>query len=55
MKLHGKVISIFPKERVAKLQTLTQIYYLYFQRKDFKEFGPYFCCFQQKQTLVHLP
>lgn len=42
MKLHGKVISIFPKERVAKLQTLTQIYYLYFQRKDFKEFGPYF-------------
>lgn len=42
MKLHGRVISILPKERVAKLKTLTQVYYLYFQRKDFKEFGPYF-------------
>lgn len=42
MKLNGKVIDILPKERVAKLRTLTQVYYLYFQRKDFKEFGPYF-------------
>ena len=42
MRLHGKVMEILPKERVAKLKTLTQVYYLYFQRKDFKEFGPYF-------------
>ena len=42
MRLHGKVIEILPKERVAKIRTSVQVYYLYFQRKDFKEFGPYF-------------
>ena len=42
MRLHGKVIEILPKDRVVKLRTSVQVYYLYFQRKDFKEFGSYF-------------
>lgn len=42
MKIHGRVIDTIPKERVLKLLCSDQIIYLYFQRKDFKEFGPYF-------------
>ena len=42
MKIHGRVIDTIPKERVLKLLCSDQVIYLYFQRKDFKEFGPYF-------------
>lgn len=42
MKIHGRVIDTIPKERVLKLLSSDRIVYLYFQRKDFKEFGPYF-------------
>lgn len=42
MKIYGKVLEIFPKERVIKLKTSFRIVYLYLQRKDFREYGPYF-------------
>lgn len=42
MKIHGKIIDTNPKERVIKLLCFDKIIYLYFQRKDFREFGPYF-------------
>ena len=42
MKVHGKVIDTIPKERIVILECGSRHMYLYFQRKDFKEFGPYF-------------
>jgi len=42
MKIYGKIIKVFPKERIIKIQELTQIRYLYMSRKVFKDFGPYF-------------
>lgn len=42
MRIHGKVIDTIPKDRIIKLLSSDRIYYLYFQRKDFREFGPYF-------------
>lgn len=42
MKVHGKVIDTIPKERIVILECGHRHMYLYFQRKDFKEFGPYF-------------
>lgn len=41
MKIHGKVIETIPKERIVILESGKQHLYLYFQRKDFREFGPY--------------
>lgn len=42
MKIHGKVIETIPKERIVILECGRKHMYLYFQRKDFREFGPYF-------------
>lgn len=42
MKIHGKVIETIPKERIVILECGKKHMYLYFQRKDFREFGPYF-------------
>ena len=42
MKIHGKVIETIPKERIVILECGKEHMYLYFQRKDFREFGPYF-------------
>ena len=42
MNVHGRVVETLPKERVVKLLSSDSIIYLYLQRKDFKEFGPYF-------------
>lgn len=42
MRIYGKVLETFPKERVVKLKTNFKILYLYLQRKDFREYGPYF-------------
>ena len=42
MKLHGKVIKTYPKERVIKVLCSDKIVYLHLQRKAFRDFGPYF-------------
>ena len=42
MNVHGRVVETLPKERVVKLLSSDSIIYLYLQRKDFKEYGPYF-------------
>lgn len=42
MNVHGRVVETIPKERVVKLLSSDSIIYLYLQRKDFKEYGPYF-------------
>jgi len=42
MKLHGKVIKTYPKERVIKVLCSDRIVYLHLQRKTFRDFGPYF-------------
>ncbi len=42
MNVHGRIVETIAKERVVKLLSSDSIIYLYFQRKDFKEFGPYF-------------
>lgn len=42
MNVHGRVVETLPKERVVKLLSSDRILYLYLQRKDFKEYGPYF-------------
>lgn len=42
MKVHGKVIETIPKDRIVILECGKKHLYLYFQRKDFREFGPYF-------------
>ncbi len=42
MKLYGKVLDTIPKERIVIIEANRRHIYLYFQRRDFKEFGPYF-------------
>lgn len=42
MKVYGKVIKTYQKERVVKILSSKKIYYLYMSRKLFKDFGPYF-------------
>ncbi|MCK9471462.1 MAG: exonuclease domain-containing protein [Bacilli bacterium] len=42
MKIYGKLIKTYQKERVIKLLNKNKIYYLYMSRKFFKDFGPYF-------------
>ena len=42
MKIHGKVIKTYPKERVIKVLCSDKIVYLHLQRKSFRDFGPYF-------------
>lgn len=42
MKLYGKVLDTIPKYRIVIIEANRRHIYLYFQRKDFKEFGPYF-------------
>lgn len=42
MKVYGKVLYTIPKERIVIIETKRKHLYLYFQRKDFREFGPYF-------------
>ena len=42
MKIYGKLIKTYQKERVIKLLSSNKIYYLYMSRKFFKDFGPYF-------------
>ena len=42
MKIHGKVIKTYPKERVIKVLCSDRIMYLHLQRKTFRDFGPYF-------------
>ena len=42
MKLHGKVIKTYPKERIIKVLCSDKIAYLHLQRKAFRDFGPYF-------------
>lgn len=42
MKIYGKILTTLPRERIIKILTGKQIYYLYMSRKVFKDFGPYF-------------
>jgi len=42
MKISGKILKTFQKERIIKVLGSTKIYYLYMSRKFFKDFGPYF-------------
>lgn len=42
MKIYGKILNTFHKERVVKVLGRKRIYYLYMSRRFFKDFGPYF-------------
>ena len=42
MRIYGKILKTFPKERIIKVYTRKKMYYLYMSRKFFKDFGPYF-------------
>ena len=42
MKIYGKVLETFPKQRVVKVEVNKRIFYLYMSRKLFRDFGPYF-------------
>lgn len=42
MKIYGKILKTYHKERIIKVFTRKKIYYLYMSRKFFKDFGPYF-------------
>ncbi|MDD4000519.1 MAG: exonuclease domain-containing protein [Bacilli bacterium] len=42
MKIYGKILKTFPKERVVKVLGNKRIFYLYMSRKLFRDFGPYF-------------
>ena len=42
MKIYGKVLKVFPDERILKIEYKNKIYCLYMTRKTFKDFGPYF-------------
>lgn len=42
MKIYGKVLETFPKQRVVKVEGNKRIFYLYMSRKLFRDFGPYF-------------
>ncbi|HHX79683.1 MAG TPA: hypothetical protein GX692_01265 [Acholeplasmataceae bacterium] len=42
MKIYGKVLETFPKQRVVKVDGNKRIFYLYMSRKLFRDFGPYF-------------
>lgn len=42
MKIYGRIIKAFPKERIIKVKGKGRIHYLYMSRKLFKDFGPYF-------------
>lgn len=42
MKIHGKVIKTYPKERIIKVLCSDRIVYMHMQRKAFRDFGPYF-------------
>lgn len=42
MKIYGKILKTYHKERIIKVLTRKKIYYLYMSRKFFKDFGPYF-------------
>lgn len=42
MRIYGKVVNVIPRHRIIKLLCHDKIKYLYFQRKDFHDFGPYF-------------
>lgn len=42
MKVIGKIIKTYQKERVIKVLSSNKINYLYMSRKFFKDFGPYF-------------
>lgn len=42
MKIRGKLVNVFHKDRVIKVQGRDRMYFLYMSRKLFKEFGLYF-------------
>ncbi|MDD2492811.1 MAG: hypothetical protein RBR48_00710 [Bacilli bacterium] len=42
MKIYGKVLKVFPQERVLKIEYDNRLFCLYMTRKTFKDFGPYF-------------
>ncbi len=42
MKIYGKILSTFPKDRIIKILGKKQIHYLYMSRRLFRDFGPYF-------------
>lgn len=42
MKIYGKILETFHRERIIKVYTRKKIFYLYMSRKFFKDFGPYF-------------
>ncbi|NLD26028.1 MAG: hypothetical protein GX661_01560 [Acholeplasmataceae bacterium] len=42
MKIYGKILTTFPKDRIIKVLGKNRIYYLYMSRKLFRDFGPYF-------------
>lgn len=52
MKVFGKVLYTMPKERIVIIESERKHLYLYFQRKDFREFGPYF--FEQPYLFVEV-
>jgi inhibitor of KinA sporulation pathway (predicted exonuclease) len=42
MKIYGKILNTYPKDRVVKVLGNKRIFYLYMSRKLFRDFGPYF-------------
>ncbi|MDD3106583.1 MAG: hypothetical protein PHP65_02110 [Bacilli bacterium] len=42
MRIYGKVLKVFPEERVLKIEFDNRLLCLYMTRKTFKDFGPYF-------------
>ncbi|HKM29375.1 MAG TPA: hypothetical protein VJZ51_01285 [Bacilli bacterium] len=42
MRIYGKVLKVFPEERILKLEYDNRLFCLYMTRKTFKDFGPYF-------------
>lgn len=42
MEVYGKVLKVFPDERIIKIEYKNRLLCLYMTRKTFKDFGPYF-------------
>ena len=42
MRIYGKVLKVFPEERILKIEYKNRLFCLYMTRKTFKDFGPYF-------------